>query len=180
MDGDDFLRRIVKGSKDYFWWKKRVSTKYCAAYQRKDKIHLAPYHVTEVGLLVLRPPFVNLDINIDNEELGNKLIEILNETKIGIHHPSPFDPVERKEWSVQPLAHGFKMKSYKEFVRGNYCVRVKMDKKRMSFMPSKNMGRKDGWRDLSESEIRIIANSTPELIGKTLRCAFDLSTLDYE
>jgi hypothetical protein len=142
---------------------KSMFMKRATAYKRGDRILLHASSKTIDGVWVLTAPVLTEDRN-NSVRLGKAVLDALDGSKEGIDHPTSwtgvFDPVLR-------LAG---VKSWNAFTRSAKCVEIEFGTNQVTFVPTKNLGPKDGFEPLS-TEVR---TSPPECnaVGMALLSAF--------
>jgi hypothetical protein len=139
--------------------------KRATAYKRGQQIIiLHASSRTNVGVWILSAPVLVAEQN-DPVQLGNAILTVLDGSKENIAHPTSwtgrFDVVLKlagvKTWSV--------------FAKSAKCVQIEFETNRISFLPTRNLGAKDGFEPLPAK----VLSSPPESrrLGTELLRAFD-------
>ena len=124
--------------------------KMATAYMRGERIFLHASCKTTVGVWILCRPVYALNQD-DRGDLGSAILDALDGSQENVPHPTVwkglFDPILQ-------LAH---VKSWNAFAKSAKCVEIEFGTNRVSFLPTRNLGPKDGFEPL-ESKRR---NSSP-------------------
>ncbi|MDH2353953.1 hypothetical protein QCM80_25310 [Bradyrhizobium sp. SSUT112] len=99
--------------------------------------------------------------------LGEATLQALQLSKDGIPHPAP------EEWSklFDPILNAARVRSWNTFVRSTKDVIVRFETNRVIYIPTRNLGPRDGFAPLPERE-RSSAPTVAET-GTALLAAFD-------
>lgn len=139
--------------------------KKAAAYLRRNKVIICPVSDTTDGVGVICEPIFDLDAN-NVLGLGEAVLEALALSQDGIQHPGP------TEWSklLEPVLKAAKVGSWSTFVRSAKDVIVRFETNRIVYVPTRNLGPRNGFAPLPEKE-RSSAPTVAEA-GAALLAAF--------
>jgi hypothetical protein len=114
---------------------------------------------------VISAPVFDLEAN-DVSGLGEATLEALQHSKEAIPHPAP------EEWSklFEPVLKVAGVRSWNTFIRSAKDVSVRFETNRVVFIPTRNLGPKDGFAPLPKRE-RSSAPTVAE-VGPALLAAF--------
>jgi len=144
---------------------REASLRKATAYLRRNKVIICPVSDTTDGVGVICAPIFNLDAN-DVLGLGEATLEALQLSRKGIPHPAPM------EWSKlsEPVLKAAGVGSWNAFVRSAKDVIVRFETNRVVYIPTRNLGPRDGFAAISERE-RSSAPTAAE-VGPALLAAF--------
>jgi hypothetical protein len=133
------------------------------AYQRGDEIFLHASSKTTTGVWILSDPVMAADRN-DLACLGRAIIKALEGSREGVEHPTTWKGI------FNPILHLAGAKSWGAFAKSAKCVEIEFETNRVSFVPTKNLGARDGFEPLAAH----VQSSSPEseALGAALLSAF--------
>ncbi|MEH2484985.1 hypothetical protein [Bradyrhizobium sp. AZCC 2230] len=136
-----------------------------AAYLRRNKVIICPVSDTTDGVGVICAPVFDLEAS-DVSGVGAAVLEALQLSREGIPHPAPAD------WSklFKPVLKAAGVGSWKTFVRSTKDVIVRFETNRIVYIPTRNLGSRNGFVPLPEKE-RSSAPMAAE-VGPALLAAF--------
>jgi len=137
--------------------------KRATAYKREDRIFLHASSRTTAGVWILTAPVLAPDRD-DRAHLGSAVLHALEGSQEGIEHPTSWKGI------IDPVLQLAGVKSWDAFAKSARCVEIKFGTNRVSFLPTKNLGAKDGFEPLS-AQIKS-SSSEPEALGAALLSAF--------
>jgi hypothetical protein len=140
--------------------------KRASAYQRKGYIVLFAVSDTTAGVGIAAAPV--LRVEADNvPELGRAVLAVLEGSRSNVPHPS------RDGWRevAAPVLKMAGVKSWNTFAKAAKNVDIRFDTNRVSFIPIKNLGPKNGFVVLPTEKVRTSAPTETEL-GLALIAAF--------
>jgi hypothetical protein len=118
---------------------------------------------TTVGAWILSPPVLTTTQDGD-EQIGRLILDALNGSRMGVAHPSHWDGF------FDPVLKAASVRSWSAFARSAKCVRIEFTTNRISFVPMRNLGAKDGFVELASK-----THSRPPVaheLGQGLLAAF--------
>src|SRR5260370_31531114 len=137
--------------------------KRATAYKRGDRIFLHASSKTTAGVWMLTPSVLAPDQG-DPAYLGRAILDALEGSEEGIAHPNSWRGI------FDPLLQLAGVKSWDAFAKSARCVEIEFGTNRVSFLPTKNLGAKDGFEPLPA---RVESSSPePEALGAALLSAF--------
>jgi hypothetical protein len=140
--------------------------KKASAYRRKDHIILFAVSDTTAGVGIAAAPV--LRVKADNvSELGRAILAVLEGSRSNVPHPT------QDGWKevAAPVLKVAGVKSWNTFAKAAKNVDIRFDTNRVSFIPTKNLGPKDGFVVLPAEKVRTSAPTETEL-GLALIAAF--------
>jgi hypothetical protein len=137
--------------------------KMATAYKMGDRIFLHASCKTTAGVWILCRPVLAIDQG-DLGNLGAAILHALDGSQENVPHPIVWKDL------FNPILQLARVKSWTTFAKSAKCVEIEFGTNRVSFLPTKNLGPKDGFEPL-ESKRR---NSSPtkEEAGVVLLAAF--------
>ena len=138
-------------------------------YFRQGHIYMAPQNVTVSGFGITGEPYRAVSVDTDTPDvIGNTLQGILDASKEGVP-----DPGKGKTLAVE-LYRLAGVRSYRTFSEGTLLCTVYVDNENaIHFVPERNVGPKEGYIPISDSEIVLAHDSTASEIGTALLSAFE-------
>jgi hypothetical protein len=118
---------------------------------------------TTAGLSIFSEPVVAMDEMAPG--LAEELLAILSATRSTVPHPRSWNGL------VAPLLQAANVRSYKAFAESTKCVGVDLEKQVVSFLPTRNGGRQQGFFHLNNKVVRCRAGPTE--VDQALRAAFN-------
>jgi hypothetical protein len=100
----------------------------------------------------------------DRSQLGETVLKALARSRDGIPHPASW------EGSFDPVLNVAGVKSWNLFVKSTKCVEIEFSTNRVSFVPTRNYGAKDGFKHL---DARLDCPPTNGELTQTLLAAFE-------
>ncbi|MBS0186408.1 MAG: hypothetical protein JSS34_08880 [Proteobacteria bacterium] len=150
--------------------------KSATAYQLKDKVFIQGYSRTTIGFTRLTGTvFVAEDNN--NLDLGNAVINALNDCKTGVYH----ETLEEYDQKKDPMIITTRMKTWNALMKLSKNVHIKMPTiDRITFTPMRFLGtsgNKKGYTWITDKMIK--SDLDPEHLGHALLQALALSENPY-
>jgi hypothetical protein len=93
------------------------------------------------GVWILCRPVLMVDQN-DSGKLGDAIFEVLGGSTENISHPTFWKGV------FDPIIQMAGVKSWNAFSKSAKCVEIEFETNRVSFLPTRNLGPKDGFEPL--------------------------------
>ena len=141
------------------------NTRSAAVYKRDNTFYLHPLVWTDTGLLVTNPPFVAVDADAEDDELGHAVKEILAASARTVPHPS--------EWGlVKPLLELAGVGSEPSFFRTASQIHVEENGEEIRLTPLRNLKKSSLYDALPERTI-VVARPSDRALGNAVREAFD-------
>jgi hypothetical protein len=131
---------------------------------RSKKIILQPVSKTTVGLWKGDGPVVAIE-EADVSKLGESVLKALAGSREDIPHPTSW------KGSFDLVLKAAGVKSWKAFVKSAKRVEIKFSTNRVSFVPTKNCGPRDGFQSLDEASLD--CPPTESELTTTLFAAFE-------
>jgi hypothetical protein len=97
---------------------------------------------------------------------GEAIFEALDASHEAVPHPTNWNGL------LSPLLELAGVKSWATFMRSAKCLNVEAEDERLTIIPQRNLGPKEGYESLSEKTIEFPLGSRPEEIGAALEEAF--------
>jgi hypothetical protein len=135
-----------------------------SAHRRRNRILICPVSVTTSGVGITSEPVFDIEAN-DASGLGEATLAALQKSKKGVPHPTP------DEWLDDPILKAAGIKSWSAFAKSAKNVIIRFETNRVVFVPTKNLGPRDGFVALPERE-RSSAPTVAE-VGSALLAAFE-------
>jgi hypothetical protein len=110
--------------------------KMAMAYKRGKRTLLHASSRTTAGVWILSAPVVAAD---EDTYLGRLILEALDRSQENVPHPTSW------EGGLDPLLEVAGTKNWKTFVKSTRCVGIEFETNRVTFLPMKNLGAKDGF-----------------------------------
>jgi len=123
------------------------------------------YSQTVDGLWISVPPYIKLPLDVSEGTLTENIISALNSSKKNIPHPKDWD-ARKKEFLKQ-----INEKSLSTIYKNSKKIFISRDKQEIAFMPTKNIGGKGRFDDLSEFEVKISSLQSNHEIYNSLAVA---------
>jgi hypothetical protein len=141
--------------------------KKASAYQRKNHIILFAVSDTTAGVGIAAAPVLRVESS-DVTELGRAVLTALEGSQRNVPHPA------RDEWKevAAPVLKAADVKSWHALAKAAKNVDIRFDTNRVSFIPTRNLGPKDGFIGLPAETVRTSAPMEKEL-GLALMAAFE-------
>lgn len=136
------------------------------AYLRRNRIIAHSESVTVAGVGIVSQPV--FELATDNVvDLGVAILEALQHSKSGVPHPA------QTEWGKigEPVLKAARVRSWRALVTSAKYVQVRIEPDCVVFTPTRNLGPKDGFTELSGRE-RSSAPTASE-VGTALLAAFE-------
>ena len=137
--------------------------KKATAYKRDERIFLHASSRTVAGVWILTAPVLVVDQN-DPVHLGQAILDVLRASHEGVEHPTSwmglFDPV------LKLAGTG----SWGAFAKAAKCVEIEFGTNRISLIPTKNLGPRDGFEPLPAKTEMSPPEGEP--LGRALLSAF--------
>jgi hypothetical protein len=135
------------------------------AYLRKNRIVICPVSETTDGVGIVSMPIFDIDVN-DLSGLGQATLAAVENSKKQVPHPT------LNEWNelFDPVLKATGVKSWNTFSRSAKNVMISFETNRVVFVPTKNLGPRDGFSPLFEKE-RSSAPTVAE-VGAALKASF--------
>jgi len=131
---------------------------------------LSPASLTEGGLWIGSEPLVRLDsASTEREELGRRLLEALDNSKVGVPHPS------RNEWDAvaKPLLALAGVSTWEQFEAGAKLCEIERSGGVIRLIPTINHGGEDGFKLDKEHAIEVTGDAPPAEVGARLAEVLD-------
>jgi hypothetical protein len=140
--------------------------KKASAYQRKNHIILFAVSDTTAGVGIAAAPVLRVESG-DVTELGRAVLAALEGSQQNVPHPT------QDEWKevAAPVLKTADVKSWSTFAKAAKNVDIRFDTNRVSFIPTRNLGPRDGFAALPAEKVRTSAPTEREL-GLALMAAF--------
>lgn len=139
--------------------------------QREGRLLLEPFDQTVTGVWISSSPVDTLPQSATDAELGRVLLATLQHSKRAVPHPDP------KEWPglTKELYKAAGVRSWKALIRGATCCSVSKVGEKLRFLPTENVGHREGFQGFDELAFNIPATSSHEVIGQAVRRALELA-----
>lgn len=134
--------------------------KMATAYERKNNIFLHADSKTATGLWVAAPPYLKVSSQDDCSRLGEAVLEVLNASREGIPHPSSWDGL------FDPMLSLAGVDSWRAFAEGANCIAIELEDHRLTFVPYRNLGAKNGFEPITEDSICLPTNAASHEVGQ--------------
>jgi hypothetical protein len=83
----------------------------------------------------------------DLKSVGLGIVAALEASKIGVPHPTEFSSL------LQPLLAAANARTYSSFVRNTFLVEVLRERSRITFLPTRNEGARNGFTPIYDKAI---------------------------
>ncbi len=138
----------------------------CATiYLRHGDILVHSSSRTTAGVWILSEPCTRLDSDCSNEALGNAVRAALQGSRSDVPHPAVWTGL------VQPLLKLAKVKSWETFAKGALSASVEEEAGRISLIPSRNLGAKEGFTHDVDAALVVPDTASAEALGEGARIA---------
>lgn len=132
------------------------------ANRRKGHYFIQTARQTTDGVWILGTPCVALLETSSDTELERAIQAALDASQIGIPHPCNWDEVP------DPLLDLAGVKTWSAFVKGASCLHVEGEGERITLVPTRNLGPKEGFEeDLSRKVV--LEGGARETLGASVR-----------
>lgn len=140
------------------------NTKFAQIYKTDNKIILNPLSSNPGNISYSIPPFVALPATVDSEELGTRLLEILEQSRQWARRPEDAAANQKEYEEFLKLAG---TRSYSRFAkRATYCL-AEREQGMITLIPHVRSG--GGYVPLDEERFtRLSADVEPRLLGEAL------------
>jgi len=140
--------------------------KLATAYMKDGRIFLHASCKTTAGVWILCRPVLVWDRS-DSGSLGEMIFDVLDGSQENVPHP--------KQWKggFDPVMQLAGVKSWSSFARSAKCVGIEFATNRVSFVPTKNLGARDGFEPIEAK--RRTSSPVKDDVGAALLRAFDES-----
>ena len=148
-------------------FKKKIDKKLISVVFWPDRILINHYLRTKAGFWLGVQPYILLNIESTNFQIGSEIIKFIEYPSYIISTPKLKD---YKKLNI-PRYKTAKVKSEKEFMINSKNVSLSIKNNEMVFKPTRNCGYKGdnkGFKSLEEYSIKINLTNDPDEIGKTL------------
>ena len=144
-------------------WKPEQSN--ASAYLRAGRIILHGSCLTTIGGLAC-DPYLSMDASVSDADVGASLLRVLAETRVT---PVPTDHKAEQ----QKILRAAGVRSWSKLSEG-VCCSVTQKPQEISILPTRVEGR--AFMHLPDLTVRIVADSTPDQVGRALREGFQRCT----
>ena len=114
--------------------------KQATAYKRKAQLFVHSSSRTTAGVWILGEPCIRLDEACSDLEFGTAVKAALDASSSDVPHP--------RSWAglLDPLLKLAGVKSWSAFAKTASCVEIEEDGGKVSIIPTKNLGVRDGFQ----------------------------------
>jgi hypothetical protein len=134
-----------------------------AVYFYKGNVYIQASSKTTAGVWVASGPVYK--VGKENEELlGIKVLEALQNSKLNVPHPTDFKGI------LVPLLSEVNVKSYNTFAKNALYIGVEKAQGLIKITPTENLGSKGGFQTISEKS-ETLKDYKPKELGQTLLIA---------
>ncbi len=139
-----------------------ASKRRATVYLRRRQFYVHSVSQTTQGVWIFTSPCTKLDLKCPDTRLGEAIMSALSGSRDGVPHPVKWGHL------IDPLLQQAGVKSWATFAAGASCVEIEDDGSRISIIPSKNLGARNGF--LAEPTNAVtIATHAPEEVGAHAR-----------
>lgn len=142
---------------------------YASMVERRTSLFVHPWDQADSGVLLATGPVTTLACDVDDHDLGQVVLDTLKLSKRGVPHPTNWSGVPH------PLYKPARVTSWKALMKGAKQCALSDDGKRLTLVPTRNAGPREGFQDLTELAFYIPSTSTYEEVGRALRRAIKLA-----
>jgi hypothetical protein len=135
-----------------------------AVYSRKGSFLLHAWSKTTAGVWIASDPYLVLEENNGDSELGAAVCSVLDGSHGDVAHPATWSGL------FDPMLRLAKVRSYGSFVKGARYVVVARERGNTSVTPTKNLGLAEGFEDDIASSVEV-DSSHVEALGAQARAA---------
>lgn len=139
-------------------------------YLRRDSLLVQRVDITTDGGPIGVDDIVQLGAHASDAELGLAILGMVERARQGVPHP------RQNEWAglAEPLLRAAHVRSWRTFVRGCRDVSVFDDGRRLTFLPSENLGPREGFAPLMDLAVLALSRE-PSAVGQCAREALGRS-----
>jgi hypothetical protein len=136
--------------------------KAATAYKKGNALYLQSLSRTTAGVWIATVPFVKVEMGSTPSAKGETVIKLLNASQDGAPHPT--------HWSglIAPLLELAGVKSWASFMKNAISLNLEAEGERLTIIPSRNLGSKEGFEPVPENAIMVPFSSPPDQIGEAL------------
>lgn len=142
--------------------------KACGVYERGGKLLVQASSRTDQGVWILDGDVFELASDADEEALGQVVSTALQQSST-VPHPTQWGGL------MKPLLTKAGVKSWRTFVRGTRCVRVKSERGGWTALPYRNLGPSEGFEEILGVEIAVSPNGSAAALGRAVREALEVA-----
>lgn len=137
-----------------------------SAYHRRGAWIVGPHSQTESGLWVATPPYVQLPGTITYRELADA-------TRVALSQSQTIPDINPRESPMppSPILQAAGVKSWSTFYKGAKLVAVRSDDTHLTFSPTVNEGKRNGFGWLEDAKLSIPATASLAELGEALKKA---------